>query len=247
MKHSSDKLCLVGQIPSLRWLGILLPGVNDFLAGDMCERKLLTVACRAPVLRSRSVPITTKVDAVKKRRPNWRPLRWKLLWGSSEQLERGLDGAQRPRVAAMSIETLLDEALVLIIVRIPVADISRPVLQETKGQASIPIRVVVGNLVERLESELAADGGREEIPQLPFEGIAKRSIDRIRLAECLEEIWRPIVVDGKRPLAASPRRTALHLEIADIVERYSIPKCKPKGCRRSGRIRAVPQVADSCW
>ena len=59
----------------------LTPGVNDFLDGDICERKFLTVAYRAPVLRSRSVPMTTKVDAVKKRRPNWRPFRWKLLLG----------------------------------------------------------------------------------------------------------------------------------------------------------------------
>src|SRR4029077_5162304 len=88
-----------------------------------------------------------------------RPLRWKLLWGSSEILESGLDGAHRPRVAGIPISALC-EALFLVIVRIVVSDVSRPVLQEAESQARIPIGVIVGVLLVRLESELAADAGR---------------------------------------------------------------------------------------
>src|SRR5262245_15437357 len=159
--------------------------------------------------------MTTKLDAVKKRRPNRRPLRWKLLWGSSEILERSLDGAHCARIAVIP-RAALDQTLVFVIVRIIVTDVSRPVLEEAKGQASIPIRVVVGNVLIRLEANGAADAGREEAPPLVLEGIGDRSLDRIRVAEHLEIIRRPPVADGKGPLAGGPRRTALHLQIVDV-------------------------------
>ena len=61
-----------------------------------------------------------------------------------KKLERDLEGTHRPRVAVIA-PTAVNEALLLTIVSIVVAGVERPVFQESKGQAGIPIKVIVGN------------------------------------------------------------------------------------------------------
>src|SRR5262249_43303052 len=139
------------------------------------------------------------------------------FWGSCEALERYLEGSDRPGIAAIPV-TILNLALVLTIVGIVVADVGRPVVHEAERQTGVPISVIIGNLLVRLESDEGADAGREEIPKpLVLKGITDRSLDRIRVAERLEIIRRPIVVDEKAPLAAGPSCGTLKLEIVDVV------------------------------
>ena len=110
---------------------------------------------------------------IRKRAPRTAPLD-RCTWGSPACLERGLDGTHCPRVAVLPTATL-GEALFIVIVGIVVADVSRPALQEAKGQAGVPIHVVVGIFLVRLEADGAADAGREEIPQLVGPGVRQRS------------------------------------------------------------------------
>src|SRR5262245_44731140 len=138
------------------------------------------------------------------------------FWGSCEVLERYLEGSDRPRVAAIPV-TILNRAFCLTIVRVVVADVGRPVVEEAKRQAGVPIDVIGGNLLVRLESNRAANAGREEIPKpLVLKGITDRSLDRIRVAEHLGIIRRPIVEEAKAPLAAGPSDATLQLKIVDF-------------------------------
>src|SRR5262245_44942235 len=94
-------------------------------------------------------------------------------------------------------------------------------------QTGVPISVIIGNLLVRLESDEGADAGREEIPKpLVLKGITARSLDRIRVAERLEIIRRPIVVDEKAPLAFGPSYGTLKLEIVDVVVSARIGVCE---------------------
>ena len=51
----------------------------------------------------------------------------RAFWGNREALESHLEGSDRPRVAAIPV-TILNEAFVLTIVRVVVADVGRPVV-----------------------------------------------------------------------------------------------------------------------
>jgi hypothetical protein len=82
----------------------------------------------------------------KKRAPRRRPLGGKYFWGKLEALERRLDGSDCARVAVAPPATV-NKALGLTVVRIVVADVGRPVVQEAEGQARVPIIVIVGNLL----------------------------------------------------------------------------------------------------
>jgi len=56
---------------------------------------------------------------------------WKVgsdFWKRSESLERRLDGAHRARVAGVLIETLLLQALGVVVVGIVVTDVRRPMV-----------------------------------------------------------------------------------------------------------------------
>jgi hypothetical protein len=78
------------------------------------------------------------------------------FWGSCEVLESHPEGSDRPRVAAIPV-TILNSAFILTIVGIVVADVSRPVVQEAEGQAGVPIDVIGGNFLVRLEANGTAD------------------------------------------------------------------------------------------
>src|SRR5262249_52086644 len=99
------------------------------------------------------------------------------FWGN-ETLERYLEGSDRPGIAAIPV-TILNSAFCLTIVCVVVADVGRPVVHEAERQAGVPINVIGGNLLVRLESDEGADAGREEIPKpLVLKGITDRSLDR---------------------------------------------------------------------
>jgi len=89
----------------------------------------------------------------------------RAFWGNREALESHLEGSDRPRVAAIPV-TILNEAFVLTIVRVVVADVGRPVVHEAERQAGVPIDVIGGNFLVRLEANGTADARREEIPPL---------------------------------------------------------------------------------
>ena len=78
-----------------------------------------------------------------------------------------------PAIAGVS------KALVLVVGRIVVADVSRPVFHEAQRQAGIPIGVIRSYLFIRLESNSAAYARREETKQLPCEGVANIALDGI--------------------------------------------------------------------
>jgi hypothetical protein len=90
-------------------------------------------------------------------------------------------------------------------------------VQEAERQAGVPIVVIVVGRFVRLVAKGAADAGREEIPKpLVLKGITDRSLDRIRVAEHLGIIRRPIVGEAKAPLAAGPSYRTLQFKIVDL-------------------------------
>ena len=67
-------------------------------------------------------------------------------------LERGLDGTDCPRIAGCPAIAGVNKTLVLVVGRIVVADVSRPVFHEAQSQAGVPIGVIRSDVVIRLGS-----------------------------------------------------------------------------------------------
>src|SRR6185503_1250842 len=97
--------------------------------------------------------------------------------------KRGLDSPHHPRIAVIPATTV-NGATRFVIVRIIVANLRLPAIQESKLKADIPIRVIGDEffVLVQLPSNLAGDFGGKEIPEFAREVILRRKLDRIRLS-----------------------------------------------------------------